>query len=99
MAEKQSLAALAPLAEKEGLLKHTLVNVASAKHAPPSRFLAPITDSAVQDAARCSIPKATEKATNWTLNLWKEWQQSRKDNGADYPLTPPHLLTENLLNE
>ena len=38
MAEKQSLAALAPLAEKEGLLKHTLVIVASAKHAPPSRF-------------------------------------------------------------
>ena len=82
-------AALAPLAEKEG----------SAKHAPPSRFLAPITDIAVQDAARCCVPKATEKATNWTLNLWKEWQNNRKDNGADYPLTPPHLLTEKLLNE
>lgn len=71
---------------------HTSVNVALAKHAP-------ITNSAVHDAARSSVPKATEKATNWTLNLWKEWQQNRKDNGTDYPLTAPHLLTEILLNE
>ena len=102
MAEKQSLAALAqPLAENKGLLTHTCmsVNVASAKYAPPSRFLAPITDSAVHDAARSSVPKVTEKATNWTLSLWKEWQQNRKDNGTDYHLTVPHLLTEILLNE
>ena len=47
----------------------------------------------------CAGLTKTNNATNWTLNLWKEWQQSRKDMGTAYPFTPLHLLTEKMSNE
>ena len=58
----------------------------------PNRFLAPINDDTVDQAAKKSVPKTTEQATHWTLILWKEWQQNRKNRGVAHPPAVPNLV-------
>ena len=64
-------------------------------HAPPSelaRFLKPVTDKEVQHAKGSCVLKTMNKATNWAVNVWKDWSKNREPLRAQFPDRPPHSL-------
>ena len=64
-----------------------------------TRFRKPISDADIASAQESSVPKATEKQTEWSIKLWKSWSSNRKSLGAEFPDRPPHLLSLEALNQ
>ena len=64
-----------------------------------TRFRKPITDADIASVQESSVPKSTEKQTEWSMKLGKSWSSNRKSLGAEFPDRPPHLLSLEALNQ
>ena len=65
----------------------------------PMCFLPPTSDEQLIKMQRSAIPNTTAKATNWSLNLWKEWAKNREALGHPHPDRLPHLIGVSSLND
>ena len=50
-----------------------------------TRFRKPIMDADIASAQKSSIPKSTEKQTEWSMKLRKSWSNNRESLGAQFP--------------
>ena len=41
------------------------------------RFAPPVSDEEVKVAQASAVPANTKKSTNWAVNVWKDWRESR----------------------
>ena len=48
-------------------------------------FLKPITDADIASAQESSVPKSSEKQTEWSVKLRKSWSSNRESLGAEFP--------------
>ena len=58
----------------------------------PIRFMTPVSEAQILQAQEICTPATTNKSTNWSINLWKEWAENRKVCSHEHPDRLPHLM-------
>ncbi len=61
---------------------------------PNSRFGKALSDEELQEALLHRVPKNTQKATNWGMNVWKSWCKDRNVAVAEPVAIPSETLNE-----
>ena len=59
------------------------------------RFTTPMSEAQILQAQEICTPATTNKSTNWSPNLWKEWAENKKVCGHEHPDRLPHLMQIN----
>ena len=49
---------------------------------PKITIFVPTMDEQISAVRNASVPTSTARATTWTINLWKEWAESRQNLGS-----------------